>query len=895
MGTILQQPSLSGGELSPSLGARVDLARYTTSVKTARNVIVRPFGGLANRPGTHYVATSKTTGKRVRLVPFEFSADVAYVVEMGDLYMRFIFDGAQLLSGMTPVEVVSPYSEAELFEVTYTQSADVMIFAHPSHPPYQLRRLTATSFELVEYEVENGPFRDLNTDEDIEVYASAVTGTVTLTASSSIFTTDHVGGLFYLEEKNLQNVKPWESGKRLSVGNPFGLLRRSDGKVYRCKTVYNGGGAVNTGTVRPIHEKGVAADGDGNMITDVATIVGVDWEYLHSQFGIVLITGYTSGTVVTGTVVKRLPDSVVGGVSSGGSWSFTGDGTTTVFSIPGATSNTEAEYSVVVGDEALTPNEYTVNATSDTITFSVAPANGAAITVDYQLQENLTDIWAFGAWSEAYGYPSEVEFFNDRLVFAATVAQPQTMWFSKTGNYTDFGKSAPLQDDDAITATINARSINSIRDLVPLAALLPITKGGEWRTTAGQDDVLTPSTVGFKPQSYYGAASLPAIIIGESALFVQDRGASVRDIGYSFERDGYTGNELSIFVTHLLQNYTISDWQYQQVPFSTVWIVRSDGALLSLTYVREQQIVGWCRHETQGAVESVTCIPGNAEDDVYLVVAREVEGVTHRYMERLTSRTFADVREAIFLDSALTYDGRNTSAKTMTLTGSGWTVNDELTLTASMATFSAGDIDDQIWFGYGNSDVLRMRIVAYTSTTVVKVVPLVDVASAYQGAAITDWAFARNTLSGLGHLEGLTVGCLSDGNVQAEQEIVSGAITLPEPGVLVHVGLPYSADIETLELASQDGSLRANNKLIKELGLIVQETRGIKVGPDADYLDEIESVIDSMIESSRLYDGYLSAKITSDWADRGRVFIRQDMPLPMTVLGLLPEVTLGGR
>lgn len=542
---------------------------------------------------------------------------------------------------------------------------------------------------------------------------------------------------------------------------------------------------------------------------------------------------------------------------------------------------------------------WTIDAAADTITFFEAPATGTNNIVVREFAVPATggssDVFALSAWGTRFGYPTEVEFFGGRLVFAATRDQPQTTWFSKSGNYVDFGKTVPSVDDDAIAATLNARQVNRITDLVPLSQLILMTTGGEWKTTGGQEDVLAPTTIGFKPQSYHGSAELPALVIGNTALFMQNRGYIARDIGYQFESDGYAGNDLTVFSSHLTEGKPIVEWEYQQVPYSTVWSVRSDGVLLAMTYMKDQSVVGWTPMEIDGFVESVTAIPEGGEDSVYVVVRRTVGGVQKRYVERLASRLITDVREGRFLDSHLTYDGRNTGATTITATSADWTVGGAVTLTASASTFSAGDIDDVIVIGYAGGSNARLRITAYTSATVVAAQVVTPVPAALRATALTDWGFARDTVSGLGHLEGRTVGVLCDGFVQEDKVVTSGAITLDEPGALVHVGLRYVSDLETLEINVPGGqTTRLQNKLIKRLGVILQDTRSIMAGPTFDALQEWEPRrSESMVAAPDVQNGCLQIWIPASWAERGRVCIRQSDPLPMAILGVIPDVDLG--
>ncbi len=542
---------------------------------------------------------------------------------------------------------------------------------------------------------------------------------------------------------------------------------------------------------------------------------------------------------------------------------------------------------------------WTINAATDQITFFEPPPTGTNNIVVREFTVPTTggntDVFALSAWGSKWGYPAEVEFFGGRLVFAATRDQPQTTWFSKIGNYVDFGKTVPSVDDDSIGATLNARQVNRVTDIVPLANMVLMTTGGEWKTTGGQDDVLTPTTVGFKPQSYHGSADLPALVIGNTALFVQNRGYIVRDIGYQFESDGYSGNDLTVFSSHLTEGKPIVDWEYQQVPYSTVWSVRSDGVLLAMTYMKDQSVVGWTPMEIDGFVESVTAIPEGGEDSVYVVVRRTIGGVQKRYVERLSSRLISDVREGRFLDSHLTFDGRNKTATTITATGGTWTVGQAITLTASAATFAAGDLDDVIVLGYTAGANARLRITTFTSATVVTAQVVTPVPAAYRGVATTDWGFARDTLSGLAHLDGRTVGVLADGFVQDDKVVTAGAITLDEPGVLVHAGLRYVCDLETLEINIPGGqTTRLQNKLIKRLGIIVQDTRSLLAGADFNSLEEWEPrTAEAMTAPPDVQNGCLQVWITGSWAERGRVCIRQSDPLPMAILGVIVDTNMG--
>lgn len=379
MGAKLLQPTLTAGEVSPSLHGRVDLNRYMAGLKRCRNFIVRPYGGVENRPGFRFAAGMADAGDH-RLIPFVFSSELAYVIVMGDGYLRFLSGGAEVSppttayaggttyaldqyvtdggltwrslqaanTGNTPasspawwvedygLQITAPWPEAAIREVRYTQSADVLYLVHPGYQPRELRRTASNVFVLQLYVAKEGPFRALNSDESNKVAASGVMGTVTLTATKDIFTANAVGALFYLEVKDLGQIKPWVVGER---GLAQAALRRSDGKTYMAVTVPSGGTWTETGPRQPVHEDGRSWDGPGTSKTNGTDTwnVGVEWEYIDSGYGVVLITSVTNAKTAVGVVQKRLPAQVVGGVGApGATWNLTGDGTTKTFAIAGA-------------------------------------------------------------------------------------------------------------------------------------------------------------------------------------------------------------------------------------------------------------------------------------------------------------------------------------------------------------------------------------------------------------------------------------------------------------------------------------------------------------------------------------------------------------------------------
>lgn len=550
---------------------------------------------------------------------------------------------------------------------------------------------------------------------------------------------------------------------------------------------------------------------------------------------------------------------------------------------------------------------WTINRAAGKINFFEPPPTGTGNIVVTQYAAGAvggTDVWAVGAFSYRYGYPGEIEFYADRLWLAGTPGDPQTVWASNIGDYNNFGRSSPIVDSDAVSFTINARQVNAIRDLVPLDNLLVLTTGGEWKVTGGQDDVVTPSTIGIKPQSSYGTGDLQARVLGESAIFLQGQGQRVRDLAYQFEKDGFRGNDISIWADHLTEGYSFRGIEFSTAPWPIVWLPRSDGVLVGCTYLPEQEVTGWHRHDTgrdlndptkgDGVVLDVCCLPGEFETQTYALVRRQVDGQTVQYIEQMAPTRYDDPLDWKYADSLLTFDGRNKAGTSIALSStSGWTEGVDITATASDPIFGGiGDVGDILLLVAG-SDRVRVRIAAVASSTVVTVESIGTVPVPLRGMPVQNWTFQRSTISGVDHLEGKAVVALVDGSVQRDLQVVGGVVELQRPGGVVHVGLPYAAHIETLEVNSNGGDpLRPMKKLMFEVALLVRETRGVYVGTTLDTLDPIaQREFEDYDEPTNAYTGVLRKNMSCQWGiDSGHFHIFSDDPLPMEILSLMPQV-----
>ena len=438
--------------------------------------------------------------------------------------------------------------------------------------------------------------------------------------------------------------------------------------------------------------------------------------------------------------------------------------------------------------------------------------------------------------------------------------------------------------------------------------LVALTSGGEYVITGDQNKVLTPSSFAFSSQGSNGSSNVPPIAVANIALFVQEKGSVVRDLAYSFDVDGYQGNDLTILANHLFQKHSIVDWCFSIVPYSSAFCIRDDGKLLVMTYLRDQQVFAWAPQSSTGKYESTCSISEGNEDAVYFVINRTVNGQTVRYIERLSSRLFTSDEDAFFVDSGLSYDGRNTSDRTMTITGGSgeWDYRAEYTISVSGGSyFTSSDVGAQLQFPYTGTDPgtgdevskeLRCDIISVTSNTAVVVRANRNVPPSLRNVATTNWQMARRTFGGLSHLEGQTVNILSDANVEPQKVVSRGAVTLESPGAVVHIGLPITAEFETLDInINGQETLLDKKQVIPSVTLVVNASRGIWAttpgGKWYEYPQREFEFYDDPVDDAT---GKVEVKLDSNWGKNGRVKIRQLDPLPLSVLAVIPRLTVGG-
>ncbi|MCI0560023.1 MAG: hypothetical protein MN733_16155, partial [Nitrososphaera sp.] len=503
--------------------------------------------------------------------------------------------------------------------------------------------------------------------------------------------------------------------------------------------------------------------------------------------------------------------------------------------------------------------------------------------------------------------PQAVGLFEQRRVFGGSRNEPDTSFYSVVGSPSNFSVHTPIQDDDAITATLASQQVNEIRHFVPLQDLIILTSASEWRATAGPDSSFTPTGIRQRPQTYFGSSALRPLVNGNTTIYSEASRSNVRTLSYSFQIDGFISSDVGLLSPHLLYTDTIDDWALTGNPDNRIHIVRSDGKALSVTYDSDQDVTAWTRWDTDGFFESVAVLrrgEGEFHDTVFFCVQRKVNGRTVRFIEEWDQTSFVDVEDAFFVDAGATFDNPKaiTSVSVdvngtvvVTAPGIGLVTNDQVDLTGiEWVPLVDGEFNEtQPDQAEGRFTVIAIGGNSFQLSGVNGVgwQPYVRGGTARK---------VVSTITGFDWLAGETglVGLL-DGNTFSNISVSStGAITLPHPSSRAHIGMRFISDLETLDIESPGGeTLQGHLKKINFVVVKFERTRGLLIGPDSEHLFEFKQRDDEVYgEPTRLLTGDTPPIfLESAWNSNGRIFLRQRYPLPFTVLGIIPNLEIGTR
>lgn len=616
------QTNFTSGELSPRIYGRTDLDRYGNGLEEATNVIALIHGGSPRRPGTLYVNAAKYANKRSRLVPFVFSQDVAYMLEFGDLYVRVYKDSAQV------AEIVSPYDEDDVQTLDFCQGEDTMFLTHQLFIPRRLRRFSDSSWAIDEVPFTTRPFDEQGHVPLIDLtLSSAAVGSRTATLTTGFFLPSDVGrtlscgpgvgtvtGYTSATVVTLDVTSAFAStalagGTWILNDSPYALIRASKAGVVG-ETISLYGAPSRNATVTLSAKTGAITLTASASIFAPADVGKKFW----AGAGEAAITGYTSGTQVSATTSTDFEDTTY---NTGG------------FGMTGDVWRGGDVLDYVRLNSGLLQIQLWVNAAEVTARV-ITEMDGlvAAAPLSWSLEQSV--------WDDVNGYPRTCTLHEQRLWFAGSVRYPQTVWGSRTAEYLDFTKGT--DDDSAVSFTIASNEVNPISYLMSMRTLVAHTYGGEFSIQGGVEKPITPTNIRVRQESAHGCTSVRPVMVGRESVFVQRAGRKVRSLGYRYDVDGYTAPDLSALAEHITV-YGVTEMAWQQEPDQLLWAVRGDGAMLTCTIDRDQSVIAWDKHYTDGAFESVAAIPAGDREVVYAIVHRTVNGSTVRYLERFDDTT----------------------------------------------------------------------------------------------------------------------------------------------------------------------------------------------------------------------------------------------------------------
>lgn len=710
-------PSFNAGELDPRMDARAGLDKYQAGCRTLKNFIPSPFGGASKRPGMIYKATLADASLKKRLIPFRFSSSYQYVIALrvsatNTIAIEVFREGALVFSGSNVFGTSSNacVTEAELWELQHEQINDVVIFTHPSYAPFKLTRTSDTSWTFGQLWQTDGslanqtdwpPLRDENTDSAKRLTLENPDTGGNLDASAAVFDADMTvanspisRGFFALAWANQgTSVKLQVNSLTASINDSAWLSVIGTWNAYSFN-YWDGAFEIhrsydNGATFEIIrHYKGIA--GTRNWTTGGSEIIacklrlrlvgnriaaGTDPDAFavieqaeQRQWALVVVTGFVNSTrlstVLVGGSIPTLDGTVTITNAAPAVFTWANHGLlagtslrlTTTGSLPTGLATATTYYVISTG---LTANTFQVSATYGGTAINTSSAGSGVHTAKTLAP---TYIWSEGAFSRYRGFPRTVKLHQDRLFFGGNASEALRLWGSVQGDFFNFRRTSLA--DASIAATIGSQQSNEIQWLASSrGALIVGTSGDEHVVTAPNDGILAPNNLKAETQSSYGSAYVAPVAVNYATLFLQRSKARVREFVFSQEVQGYVAPDMTR-LSNILVQPGIKQWDLQRSLDTIVWGVTTDGKLVGMTYEREENVVGWHRHETDGTIESVAVIYGaeGASDEVYLSVKRTIGGSPVRYLEVLDPLAFANQRDGntsdlVLVDSAKTVTG----------------------------------------------------------------------------------------------------------------------------------------------------------------------------------------------------------------------------------------------
>lgn len=941
------QASFNSGEWAPALYARVDLGKYHSGAALLRNFFVDYRGGATTRPGSRYILKAKSSGT-VRLIPFQASFSVSYMLEFGANYIRFYNNGSPVLEaqktitaitqanpgvvtsaahgfsngdwvylatvvGMTQVNgnyyivagattntfqlndlngnavntsaytayasggtaqrvytITTTYLASELFQIKYAQDVNILVLCHPAHAPASLTlnvnnvqpswtfgaitfgsTVTAPVVASITTNIASGALNiayritavDVNGQESAPT-AQALNSIADFFAGGNVTivvnpVASAVGYNFYRSIESGQGAIP--------AGVPFGFIGTTtsttfvDGALNQADfsqtppvvtnpfagtgvsavTITSGGtytpGSVPQ-TIPAVSFSGGSGSGASGQVFMGASAIAIVSGGAGYRVGFVYTLG-TAGSTVTIMVDTILIGGLILTAHIVNAGSFTG-------SIPGNAAN-------VIPDASVTATAQVNVSYQVTSVGVVSPGTGylsaPAVAFSYGAASATA---AIGTASS--GNPTVPGFIQQRMFLGGPVGSPAQYNLSQPGSIYNFNITFPTEDDNAIQRTLTSTTLNSIKSATSLSTgMLILSDKGAWLTTGGSlGSGIGATTIVDNPQTYSGSSDLPPIVAPNDLLYVQSKGSIVRDLAYNYYLQNYTGADISVLSSHLFYGFSLTQWAWAEEPFKVVWAVRNDGIMLSLTFVKEQELIAWAHHDTQGTFQSVATVTestsiGNV-DAIYIVANRTINGVQENFIERFVELYYPQGFQSSWqVDAGIGYSG------------------------APATTFSgAQHLGGAVVTGVADGAVINFTMPA-----------------------------SGTFVFGGGGTPGLTA--------IASASVVTVGLAIPTP------------TLTTLPLDLGEPTAQGKDKKITGVTLLVNNTLGLSMGRFANTVQPLSDLtlgnqnVPNNQTVNDLISGYARGILDPLWDVPGQYTITQPNPYPASVLGVVPEIAIG--
>jgi hypothetical protein len=843
-----RQFSWAGGELAPGLWGRTDISRYSAGARTLKNFLVSPHATLLNRSGTQHVVDLGSD--QVCLVPFVVSPTESYVLVFvaDDVWIQvwresptdnrhwFVKYASIMMFDPGNPTALFPYTAAQLVSLRWAQHGLYLTLCTEDRSTYEVRYASPTKWSIEILDTTAEPFPTAEWTDDSLTVEQKKAREPRLRFRTVSAKTARVDG-----------DPPTYPAREWIWALTYVVRSAKDGKLYETQAY----------EIERYHVSKDPADGSGSDEAPYEIGDVLEDYALYPHLPMTVWTGRLPGAVLLSGDTLYSARLYRG---RSGHFGFIGETT-----------------SRLIDDDGAEP------------IYSDPPPQGSN---------------PIGAERPCVPF-----FYESRRGLAATSQRPATVWGSSIDMFDNFDEVVPADDSDSYEFTIASKTREAIRWAADLGRLVLGSLGGIWVAGgSGLAEVLTPNSIAVRRLSNIQCADLRHVEAGDAVFFAELHTGGPRML--ENQGDALRVSDISLLARHLFDGYAVADWAYAESPHQILWVVRSDGLLLSFTYVPELEILAWARHEPAGGglVENVCCKPeGAGESGVWLCVRRG----DHHFLERLAYRGFPldnqgdpDVRYCIFLDRCVTYNGlRSLYPMTPTfsvVTPADYAMGATLSIHIShVPILVAGEIvriDDRAGGEpYFFSVVSDDGGLNYTVQLLNRALATADCPDGE-----TEWWVCRSSVSGLPpDLNGSTVTVVADGDVYENVPVTAGSATIDpdnegtylKTAGMLHAGLPYNSDFESLDVQQKDGK----QKIVKRVAVELEFARGGAVGADLDHLVEIRTrAVEHGYGVIPLRTTEEVEPVADEWGRGGRVAIRQSAPMPMTILGILREYTLGG-